>query len=61
LSNKKRPPGLKRKALDFSLVTVPDFGPDVSAKVIGALGNPFRLSKFVTFIEWLHLPLTGWL
>jgi hypothetical protein len=45
LSNKKRHLGFKRKAFDFSLVPVPGFGPDVSAKVIGALGNPFRFQN----------------
>ena len=27
------------------LLTIPGFGPDVSAKVIGALGNPFRFQN----------------
>jgi transposase len=26
-------------------LTIPGFGPDVSAKVIGALGNPFRFQN----------------
>lgn len=37
------------------LQTIPGFGPDVSAKVLGAIGNPFRFNS-----EKQVLKMAGW-
>ena len=39
------------------LLTIPGFGPDVSAKVIGALGNPFRFQNRKQVLKMAGLDL----
>jgi len=39
------------------LLTIPGFGPDVSAKVIGAIGNPFRFQNRKQVLKMAGLDL----
>ena len=41
------------------LLTIPGFGPDVSAKVIGALGNPFRFQNRKQVLKMAGLDLSA--
>ncbi len=41
------------------LLTIPGFGPDVSAKVIGALGNPFRFQNRKQVLKLAGLDLSA--
>jgi transposase len=41
------------------LITIPGFGPDVSAKVIGALGNPFRFQNRKQVLKMAGLDLSA--
>jgi len=41
------------------LLTIPGFGPDVSAKVIGALGNPFRFQNRKQVLKMAGLDLNA--
>jgi transposase len=41
------------------LLTIPGFGPDVSAKVIGALGNPFRFQNRKQVLKLAGLDLSS--
>jgi len=41
------------------LLTIPGFGPDISAKVIGALGNPFRFQNRKQVLKLAGLDLSA--
>jgi transposase len=41
------------------LLTIPGFGPDVSAKVLGALGNPFRFQNRKQVLRMAGLDLSA--
>jgi len=41
------------------LLTIPGFGPDVSAKVIGSLGNPFRFQNRKQVLKMAGLDLSA--
>lgn len=41
------------------LLTIPGFGPDVSAKVLGAIGNPFRFRKASQVLKLAGLDLSA--
>ena len=41
------------------LLTIPGFGPDVSAKVMGALGNPFRFQNQKQVLKMAGLDLSA--
>jgi transposase len=41
------------------LLTIPGFGPDISAKVIGALGNPFRFQNRKQVLKMAGLDLSA--
>ena len=41
------------------LLTIPGFGPDVSAKVIGAIGNPFRFQNRKQVLKLAGLDLSA--
>jgi len=41
------------------LLTIPGFGPDVSAQVIGALGNPFRFQNRKQVLKLAGLDLSA--
>ena len=41
------------------LLTIPGFGPDVSAKVIGAIGNPFRFQNRKQVLKMAGLDLSA--
>lgn len=41
------------------LLSIPGFGPDVSAKVLGALGNPYRFSNYKQVLKTAGLDLSA--
>jgi len=41
------------------LLTIPGFGPDVSSKVLGAIGDPFRFKKAAQVLKTAGLDLTA--
>ncbi|MCJ7833231.1 MAG: IS110 family transposase [Deltaproteobacteria bacterium] len=52
--------GICRQYREYEyLLTIPGFGPDVSAKVIGALGNPFRFQNRKQVLKMAGLDLSA--
>jgi transposase len=41
------------------LLTIPGFGPDISSKVLGAIGDPFRFSKAAQVLKTAGLDLSA--